>query len=162
MINLCQTSILRYSQRKVITLALCIALAVTPACARSYGKNYFPLKDGAKWEYIGRFPSASGQQVSVRATTRVDGETLINGKLYYKFAITSDFSGAPEVSKSNEDVRYYHIADDGIYVRPGVDPDKPDLLEMPLPIPIGTKWLSGTSEVQAEHVGTITIEGREY
>ena len=126
------------------------------------GKNYFPLADGAKWEYTGHASSTSGKQLSFRAATRVDGETLINGKRYFKVVITSDSSGTPEGGKRIEAVRYYRVADDGIYVRPGTDPDRPELLEMPLPIPIGTKWLSGSTEVQAERVGTIKVGDREY
>src|SRR5205807_9545115 len=61
-----------------------------------------------------------------------------------------------------ESVRYYRIADDGIYFRLGNDPERPELLEMPLPIPLGTRWLSGATEVQAERASTINIEGREY
>jgi hypothetical protein len=61
-----------------------------------------------------------------------------------------------------EAVRYYRVASDGIYVRPGIDPDKSDLLEMPLPIPIGTKWLSGATEVQAERAGTVKVGDHEY
>jgi hypothetical protein len=141
---------------------LCHILAFTTACAQTGGKNYFPLADGAKWEYTGHASSANGKQVSFHGATRVDGETLINGKRYFKVIITSDSSGVPEVGKGIEAVRYYRVAEDSIYVRPGNDPDRPDLLEMPLPIPIGTKWLSGATEVQAERVGTVKVGDREY
>jgi hypothetical protein len=147
---------------KISVLILCYALTFMSACAQSNGKNYFPLADGAKWEYVGRSSSATGKQFSVRASARVDGETLINGKRYFKYVLVSDFSSVPEIGKAGESVRYYRVAEDGIYVRPGIDPDKPDLLEMPLPIPIGTKWLSGSTEVQAERVGTIKVGNREY
>lgn len=132
------------------------------ACTQANGKNYFPLADGAKWEYTGRVSSLDSKHVTIRATARVDGETLINGKRYFKHVLTSDFSGVPEIGKEMVFVRYYWVADDGIYFRLGNDPDKPELLEMPLPIPIGVKWLSGATEVQAERAGTIKIEGREY
>ena len=132
------------------------------ACAQVDGKNYFPLADGAKWEYVGRSSSATGKQLSVRASARVEGETLINGKRYFKYVLVSDFSSVPEIGKAVESVRYYRVAEDGIYVRPGIDPDRPDLLEMPLPIPIGTKWLSGSTEVQAERGGTVKVGNREY
>jgi hypothetical protein len=137
-------------------------LITTFACAGTNGKNYFPLADGAKWEYVGHSSSANGKQLSFRGATRVDGETLINGKRYFKVVITSDSSGTPEVGKGIESVRYYRVAEDGIYVRPGNDPDRLELLEMPLPIPIGTKWLSGATEVQAERVGTVKVGEREY
>jgi hypothetical protein len=137
-------------------------LAFSSACTQANGKNYFPLADGAKWEYVGHASSANGKQLSFHAATRVDGETLINGKRYFKLVITSDSSGTLEGGKGIEAVRYYRVAEDGIYVRPGNDPDRPELLEMPLPIPIGTKWLTGSTEVQAERVGTIKVGNREY
>src|SRR5215208_1488375 len=153
---------LHYTSEWLFAFGLSVVLVATAACAQTHGKNYFPLKDGAKWQYGGRFSSTSGTGFSVRATTRVDGETLINGKRYFKFVTVSDFSSVPGIGRRVEDVRYYHLAEDGIYFRPGNDADKPDLLEMPLPIPVGVKWLSGTTEVQAEHAGTLQVGGRDY
>ena len=153
---------LYYSPNKIFVLILCYMLIFMPACSQANGKNYFPLADGAKWEYVGRSSSATSKQLSVRATARVEGETLINGKRYFKYVLVSDFSSVPEIGKAVESVRYYRVTEDGIYVRPGIDPDKPDLLEMPLPIPIGTKWLSGSTEVQAERVGTVKVGDYEY
>jgi hypothetical protein len=143
-------------------LLACSALALTIACAHANGKNYFPLTDKAKWEYTGHASSVGGKQISFHATIRVDGETLINNQRYFKCMITSDLSNIPEASKGLESVRYYRVADDGIYVRLGNDPERPELLEIPLPIPIGTRWLSGATEAQAERAGTINIGGREY
>ena len=161
--ELSPTSITNHRFRKACALILCFVLTATSACSRVSGdKNYLPLADGAKWEYVGRSSSATGKQLSVRATARVEGETIINGKRYFKYVLVSDFSSIPEIGKAVESVRYYRVAGDGVYVRPGVDPDRPDLLEFPLPIPIGTSWLSGATEVKAERVGTVSIEGREY
>jgi len=146
-----------------IALILCCVLPLASACSGTSGKNYFPLADGSKWEYVGHVSSSDGsKQITIRATARVGGETLIKGKRYFKHVLTSDFSGGPAVSKQTEAVRYYRVSDDGIYFRTGNDPDGPELLEMPLPIPVGTKWLSGPVVVQAERAGTITVEGREY
>jgi hypothetical protein len=151
-----------YTPQRLCAFILCFVLVPTSASCQANGKNYFPLADGAKWEYTGHASSAGGKQLSFRAATRIDGETLINGKRYFKFIVVSDMSGVPEVGKGIEAVRYYRVAEDGIYVRPGNDPDRPDLLEMPLPIPIGTKWLSGSTEVQAERVGTVKVGDHEY
>jgi hypothetical protein len=156
------TSFPHYTSQRLSAIILCFALVTTFACVQANGKNYFPLIDGAKWEYAGRASSTGGKQVSFRGATRVDGETIINGKRYFKVVVISDSSGTPESGKGIEAVRYYRVAEDGIYVRPGNDPDRPDLLEMPLPIPIGTKWLSGATEVQAERVGTVKVGDREY
>jgi hypothetical protein len=153
-----------YTLQRFCAITLCFTLVASSACARTGGKNYFPLSDGSRWEYSGRFSSGNGGQYSVRAISLVDGETLINGKRYFKLVTTADFSAVPTIGKKIEDVRYYRIAADGIYFRPGSDPraDKTDLLEMPLPIPVGIKWLSGATEVQAESAGTLQINGQEY
>jgi hypothetical protein len=160
--NLRLTSTLHYTLHKLCALALCCALALVSACAQVYGKNYFPLTDGAKWEYTGRLTSAAGRQSNINSQFHIDGETLIHGQRYFKYVVTADFSGIPGGPKSHEEVRYYRVAPDGIYFLSGRDIDQPELLEMPLPIPIGMKWLSGTTEVQAEHAGTIKLGDREY
>lgn len=130
-------------------------------CAQTDGRKYFPLTDGARWEYAGRYSSADGKEFAARAAARVDGQTLIGGKRYFKFVLTSDFSGMPG-GRRIEDVRYYRYGDDGLYFRLGNDSEKPDLLEMPSPVPFGAKWLSGTTEAQAERAGTVKVRGGEY
>jgi hypothetical protein len=145
----------RCTRNKTLILLACYVVAFTVSCTHSNGKNYFPLADSAKWEYAGRSLSSDGKHISFHATARVDGETLINGKRYFKHITSSDLQGL-------EHVRYYRVAEDGIYFRLGNDPDRPELLEMPLPIPIGAKWLSDATEVQAERAGTVTVGGREY
>lgn len=151
-----------YTLQRLLAFTLCFVLITTSACSKADRENYFPLADGSKWEYTGYSSLESGKQISFRATAKVEGETLINGKRYFKHVTSSDLSGVPEVGKGPEHVRYYRAAEDGIYFRLGSDPDRPELLEIPLPIPIGTKWLSSATEAQAERAGTITIGGREY
>lgn len=153
---------LHYMSKQLIALGLSFVLTATAACAQARGRNYFPLTNGAKWEYTGRFSSASGTEFSVSMTARVDGKTLINGSSYFKFITASDFSSVPGIARRMEDVRYYRFAENGIYFRAGDAPDKPDLLELPLPIPVGVKWLSGTTEVQAERAGTIRVGRHDY
>lgn len=160
MSNLGLTSIIRTEVYKTLVLVLCGALPML-ACTRSNGNNYFPLADGSKWKYAGRATSDNNTHLTFHATAKVDGQTLINGHRYFKHVTTSDLSGAPANNRP-ESVRYYRVADDGIYFRLGSDPNRPELLEMPLPISVGTKWLSGPTEVQAEHAGIVTIAGREY
>jgi hypothetical protein len=152
-----------YTPQRIFVLTLCLLLASSLACAQALGgKDYFPLSNGARWEYSGHFYASNGETYGMRMTSWVDGEILINGKRYFKFVSTGDYTGAPPPLKHVEDVRYYRFAEDGIYVRPGVDPTKPDLLELPLPIPADLKWLSGSTEMKAERAGTLQIGGREY
>jgi hypothetical protein len=99
---------------------------------------------------------------SVRAIASVDGETLIEGKRYFKMIITTDLSDVPDIGRRMEEVRYYRYAEDGLYFRPGSDPDSKDRLELPSAASAGVKWISGTTEVRAESAGTVQVGGRQY
>lgn len=135
--------------------------ATTPACAQAGGKNYFPLSEGAKWEYAGRFLPSTGGQYPARATIRIDGTTLIRGRRYYKY-VTSSTTDAPNVPMKLEHVRYYRVEAGGIYFLPGNDLNGEERLAMPLPIPVRQRWLSATVEVLAERAGTVEASGRKY
>jgi hypothetical protein len=150
-----------YRAKLLSALSLFLLLSTTPACARSGGKDYFPLSDGARWEYAGRVSSPNGQ-FNVPASIHIEGETIIQGRRYFKYVIASDLSALTKAPRLSEEVRYYRVAQDGIYFLLGKDTGGDELLEMPLPIPIGVNWLSGTSEVHAERVGNIKVGGREY
>lgn len=150
-----------YTPQRFCALTLCLLLITNFACAQAGGKNYFPLADGARWEYAGRVTSPNGR-FDVPATMRVEGETIIRGKRYFKYLIESDLSALAGSPKRSQEVRYYRAAGDGIYFLPGKDTGGEELLELPLPIHTGVSWLSGTSEVSAERAGTIKAGGREY
>ncbi len=98
----------------------------------------------------------------VQAKARVEGQTLIHGKEYFKYVITAEFSGLTKTPKLSEDVRYYRVEPDGIHFLSGKNPDGPERLEIAMPIRIGVRWLSGTNEAWAEHAGTIKAGSREY
>jgi hypothetical protein len=137
-------------------------LATIPACAQPGGKNYFPLADGAKWEYTGRFISSTGGQFPARVIIQINSTTLIRGQRYYKYVTSGDFTGSPNVPTKLEQVRYYRAETGGIYFLPGNDLDGAERLAMPLPIPVGERWLSGSIEVTAERAGTIEVGGHKY
>lgn len=157
-----RTAMPYYTLERLCPIALCCLLTATSACSQAYGKNYFPLSDSATWDYSGSYSSTDGKHFPVRGMMRVDGETIIHGQRYFKFVITTDFSIVPGEPQKAEDVRYYRVAQNGIYFLTGKDTNKPESLELPLPIPIGVKWLSGTTEAQAERAGTMKAAGREY
>lgn len=92
----------------------------------------------------------------------IEGETIIRGKRYFKYVVASDLSALTKSPRRSEEVRYYRVTQDGIYFLLGKDTGGDELLEMPLPIPTGVSWLSGTSEVRAEHAGTVKAGEREY
>jgi hypothetical protein len=150
-----------YTIQKFWAFTLCLLLTVTPACARTSKRDYFPLVDGARWEYTGHLSSSNGQ-FDIPAVVHIDGETIIHGKHYFKYVIESDFSSMRKAPKRREEVRYYRRVEDGIYFLPARDTDGGERLEMPLPVPIGVSWLSGTSEVRAEHAGALKVGEREY
>lgn len=155
-------SVLHYTPEWLFAFGLCLVLATTSTCAHAGGKNYFPLADGAKWEYTGRFLSSTGGQYPARATIRIEGTTLIRGRRYFKYVTSGDFTGAPNAPTKLEQVRYYRAEAGGIYFLSGDALDGAERLAMPLPITVGERWLSGSVEVTAESVGTIEIGARKY
>lgn len=151
-----------YTLELFFACGLYFVLATTAACAQAGVKNYFPLADGAKWEYIGRVLPATGGQYPTRATIRIEGTTLIRGHRYYKYVTSGDFTGIPNAPTKLEQVRYYRAEANGIYFLPSNDLDGAERLAMPLPIPVGERWLSGSVEVTAERVGTVEAGGHKY
>lgn len=141
---------------------LCLVLITTSACAQASGKPYFPLADGAKWEYIGRFLPSTGGQYPARATIHIEGTTLIRGQRYYKYVTSGDFSGTPNAPAKLEQVRYYRAETNGIYFLPSNDVDGAERLAMPLPTSSGARWLTGAVEVTAERLDTIEVSGHKY
>src|SRR5205085_10509654 len=124
------TFALHYKPQWVYAFVISFSLIVASACGQADGQNYFPLADGAKWEYTGRYSSADGRQFAVRGEIRVDGETLIHGQRYFKYVITTDLSSVLGTPKTQEDVRYYRAAPDGIYFLTGRNTDAPERLEL--------------------------------
>jgi hypothetical protein len=90
------------------------------------------------------------------------GALLIRERRYYKHVTSGDFTRVPNVPGKLEQVRYHRAEAGGIYFLPGNDLDGAERLAMPLPIPAGERWLSGTVEVTAESAGTIEAGGRKY
>lgn len=156
------TSMLNRSLRQVCVLSLCLALTFTLACAQSNSKNYFPLIKGAKWTYSGNFSSTEGKPLAIHGTAFVEGKTLIHGKEYFKYIIAIEFPSITKGPKLSEDVRYYRVDRDGVHFLSGKNPDGPEILEIPMPIRTGVKWLSGTVEAWAEPAGTIKTGALEY
>lgn len=117
---------------------------------------------GARWEYGGRFLPSTGGEYPARATIRIDGTTLIRGRRYYKHVTSGDFTDTPNAPLNLENVRYYRAEAGGIYFLPSNDTDGAERLAIPLPIPVGKRWLSGSVEVTAEHAGTVEAGGRKY
>ena len=103
-----------------------------------------------------------GPTMRVQAKARVEGKTLIHGKEYFKYVITAEFPRLSKTPRLSEDVRYYRVEPDGIHFLSGKNPDGPERLEIPMPIRLDVKWLSGPNEAWAERAGTIRAGTREY
>lgn len=163
MSHLSLASRLHYASGWLFAFGLCLVLTITSACAQTNGKNYFPLADGAKWEYTGIFLPSTGGKYPARATIHIEGTTLIRGQRYYKYVTFGDFSGVPNAPTATpKQVRYYRAEAGGIYFLPDNDLDGAERLAMPVPTSSGERWLNGTVEVTAERAGTIEVGGRKY
>ncbi len=158
----CLSSNSYYTLQTLAAFALCLLLAVVPACAQNDSRrDYFPLANGARWQYTGRL-SSPNKQFDVPVTISIDGEIIIRGKRYLKYVIKSDLSAIRKEPRRSEEVRYYRTEQGGIYFLLSKDINGDDWLEMPLPLSAGTSWLSGTNEVRAERAGKIEAGGRDY
>lgn len=151
-----------YKSEWLFAFGLYLVLAATSACAQTGGKNYFPLADSARWEYVGHYLPSAGGQYPARASISIGGTTLIRGQRYYKQITSGDFTGAPNATTKLEQVRYYRAEARGVYYLPENDLDGPERLAMPLPVPIEERWLNGAVEVTAERAGTVEAGGHKY
>jgi hypothetical protein len=133
-----------------------------PAYAQKSGKDYFPLAVGSLWSYRGHCSSEGSKPVDLQGAARVSGKALIQGKEYYKYEITSNFSLVSRAHRLFKDVRYYRVDRGGIFILSGKDDEGPELLEMPIPLRSGLKWSSGTAGARAERAGTMKLGGRAY
>jgi hypothetical protein len=141
------TSAPHYTLQSFCAFILCLVLA-TPACARSGGKDYFPLSGGA--QYPGH------------ANIAVQGTTLIRGRRYFKYVTSASFPGVPNAPVNQEFVRYYRVESGGVYYLPGDETEGEERLGMSLPLHAGDRWLSGKVEVTAESAGTVEAGGKKY
>ncbi len=151
-----------YRAKLLCALSLFLLLPTTPACARSVGKDYFPLSDGARWEYAGTFFASNGTQYPGHATITIQGTILIRGRRYFKYVTSGSFTGVPGGPLNQESVRYYRVESGGLYYLPGDETEGEERLGMPLPLRAGDRWLSGQVEVTAESAGTVEAGWRKY
>lgn len=155
-------SVLHYTPHKFCIFALYFVIAAIPTYVQATGKNYFPLAIGSQWNYRGRFSSEGSKPVDLQGAARVSSKALIQGKEYYKYVITSNFSKVFKAPGPFEDVRYYRVGRGGIFIISGKNSEGLELLELPLPLRAGSRWSSGAAEARAESAGTVKIGGRSY
>ena len=148
------------------SLALLFIVISAYACSRHRGEDYFPIFNKARWEYGAKIVYANGRTFDGTVINQFDGEIIIQGKRYFKFISNAEFSIGTTPVKNSE-VIYYRVDSNGIYKIDDKRKDKPEYIDMPLPIPIGVSWISqppegNATEVRAEHGGTVEVNGRKY
>jgi hypothetical protein len=112
--------------------------------------DYFPLHDGAKWEYDFEYRLGLQGAQKGNLVRRVDGKELINGKSYFK--VTSAAFGIPGMDAQTD---YLRRDEKGTHLL-SKDREREDLI-LPEPIEVGKEWTI-TREGKQER---IRIEGKE-
>lgn len=151
-----------------ITLfCLLFSLCIFSQCAVSVGQSndseYFPMPQGARWEYIAK--SRNQPEITGKVIITIGGETVINGKTYREKIISS--AGNPPLfpAKSN----FYRTGADGIYIVYGIlkDEFKDNSEYLLVPIPLTEKsWIvvkdKISSESKAEKIGDLKVGDTDY
>lgn len=129
---------------------LCVGLPILIlglSCSGRTEQHYFPLKNGAKWEYALEYLSAGGEVVKGRAVTRIDGQKTIAGKRYFRSVLVT--SGIPGAESSH---RYFRRAPEGLYAIDGDQLQFGEYMSLPLPLEVGRAWKveSATAQMLCE------------
>jgi len=137
------------------TFYFCIGLSLLASCGKQNELNYHPMSVGAQWEYSGKMRRGSGQVVSVKSVGYIAEKEMLQGKEYFKLITTYEgAAGTPP-----QTVSYLRKTEDGIYLIPADQKDKPELLSTPLPIKTGRTWELASYAPTVK--GTYRVEGKE-
>jgi hypothetical protein len=101
------------------------------------GTDYYPLADGARWEFASRYEVRSQPDAPARTGRRVDaisGSEEVAGHTYLRFSSTLEGIGDSPVTGRS----LLRAAPDGIYAR--TDATAPETLVLPLPPSVGRSW----------------------
>jgi len=107
-------------------------------------EEYWPISEGASWEYSFNYTSATGVH-SAKALSRVEGKEIIGGKQYFKELTV--FSGIPG---QEPETWYYRTTREGIYNVRGKYKDRPEYLDPPFPLTVGSTWSGNQPERRVE------------
>jgi hypothetical protein len=112
---------------------------------------------GSRSEYSLEYKSPYGGVQTGSMTVRVDGQETIGGKRYYK--VVSTFFGVPGL---DQQVGFERWSSDGVFAVDGDHRDKPEYLDTPLPIGVGTSWITQAPDSRTTYqvVGLETVETR--
>jgi hypothetical protein len=135
----------------ICATVLSLALLLT-GCSKQDSETYFPLSDGAYWEYSMEVYITGGSFISGKMKTRVDGEERINGEQYIK--VVKVTSGIPD---SEPEINYYRTTNDGIYFISKKHINHPEQLYLPASLDVGSSWSVQTPDSDIRY----TIEAIE-
>lgn len=132
-----------------------ILAMLSPACLQQNEADYHPMAVGSRWEYSGEMRYGSGEVFRVKSVGSIQDTEVINGEEYYK--LTTTYEGSPGMPPQT--VSYLRKADNGIYLIPEDQKDKPPLLSTPLPLRVGKTWQLQSHSPGVK--GSYRVEGRE-
>ena len=136
----------------VLLIVVCLTLT---ACSKPKGSEYFPSpRTGSRSEFAIELGGLLGVQ-HASMISRVDEETALQGKRYFKSVST--FAGIPGL---DQQISYSRVAPEGIYVIDGDDPTKPEYLDTRFPVTVGGSWesIGPTSRTSYSVVGIETVD----
>jgi hypothetical protein len=135
-----------------LVILLCLGLV---GC-KPKGSEYLPdHATGTRSEYSLDYRTPFGGVQHASLVIRVDDDQTIQGKRYHK--IVSTFMGIPGLDQM---VQFSRLARDGEYTIDGDSMDKPEYLDTPLPLAVGSSWTqtgSASPDVYSA-VGIETVE----
>jgi hypothetical protein len=144
-----------------IAILTVISAVFLLACAKPQGEEYFPLSEGARWQYA---VQASVPFVGVKngkVTSHVEEKKRVNGKQYYKvLTVLSGIPGPPV------QVNFYRKTNDGVFKVDGGGKSDAEYLETPFPLAVGTTWTVQRPDrflrYQVEGIKTVEVFGQAY
>lgn len=125
-------------------------------CLKQKGVEYFPENGvGSRYEYSLDYQAPSGNVQHASMIERVDGEETISSKRYHKVVYT--FIGVPGLDRQVDFLRW---SPEGIYAVDGNHKDKPEYLQTPFPVVVGSSWVSQSPDSRDTYqaVGLETVD----
>jgi len=121
-------------------------------CGGTSVQQYFPLKEGAKWNYSLELLMPFGNVVKGELVSRIDGMEEVGGKDYYKLVSVS--SGIPG---AEPEYQFMRVDDKGVYAIDSKNRDFGEYLVAPVPFQAGGSW----EVVSSKGKQTCTLESFE-
>lgn len=100
-------------QKYTRALLLCTLAIAAAACSPRSSADYWPLSDGARWEYDAYVTDTNGRKPLGKVVTRVEGTDVINGKKYFRLVTVAPW--IPDAPGSRTDPDHYRIGPDGVF-----------------------------------------------